>query len=281
MRHRIGLLGGMSWHSTEQYYRGINTAVADARGGHSSASLLIDSVDFAAIRALQIEEDWDAAGEALADSARRLVAGGADAVAIATNLMHKVAPAVEAAVEVPLLHIADAIAQQARQQLQGHQRRPLTLGVLGTAPTMQDTFYRSRLEAHGIDVIIPDPETCSLLHRRIFSELTLGDFAERTRAEFITAMRDLRDRGAEAVVLGCTEIGILVPPATAPVPALDSVDAHVAALSRFCLTGEIPAAPGPRHPAEAAAPEETGSPAEALAPAEAARARGSSGVPES
>ena len=237
--HRIGLLGGMSWHSTEQYYRRINTAVAHAKGGHSSAPLLIDSADFAEIRAFQIAEDWPAAGEALADSARRLVAGGAEVLAIATNLMHKVAPAVEAAVEVPLLHIGDAIADQA------HRQGATTLGVLGTAPTMLDTFYRARLEAHGIDVLVPDPDTCTLLHRRIFSELTLGTFTDSTRVEFAAAMGDLRERGADAVVLGCTEIGILVPPASAPVPALDSVDAHVAALTRFCLNGDLPLGPGP------------------------------------
>lgn len=236
--HRIGLLGGMSWHSTEQYYRGINQVVAQERGGHASAPMVLDSADFAEIRALQIAEDWDAAGEALAAAARRLVAAEVEALAVGTNLMHKVAPAVERAVDVPLVHIADAVAQEARR------RGISTLGLLGTAPTMLDSFYRDRLEAHGLGVVVPDAETCRMLDQRIFAELTRGQFPETTRAEFIAAMEELRGRGAEAVVLGCTEIGLLVPPETSPVPALDSVDAHVAALARFCLHGELPAAPG-------------------------------------
>lgn len=234
--HRIGLLGGMSWHSTVQYYRGLNMAVADARGGHASAPLLIDSADFAEVRALQVADRWETAGDVLAAAAQRLVAGGAGALAIATNLMHKVAPAVEAAVDVPLIHIADAVAERAR--LAGHG----TLGILGTARTMQDDFYRARLAAHGIDVVVPDPETCRTLDRWIFDELTQGYFTDPARSDFLAAMTALQARGADAVVLGCTEIGILIPPAEAPMPALDSVDAHVSVLSRFCLRGELPAA---------------------------------------
>lgn len=239
--HRIGLLGGMSWHSTEQYYRGINQVVAEERGGHASAPMVLDSADFAEIRAHQIAEDWDAAGDALAAAARRLVAADVEALAVGTNLMHKVAPAVERAVDVPLVHIADAVAQA------GHLRGAGTLGLLGTAPTMLDSFYRERLESHGLGVVVPDAETCRLLDRRIFSELTLGEFPETTRAEFLAAMEELQGRGADVVVLGCTEIGLLVPPETAPVPTLDSVDAHVAALARFCLHGELPATPAARH----------------------------------
>lgn len=231
---RIGLLGGMSWHSTEQYYRGLNRLVAQERGGHSSAPVIIDSLDFSEIRAQQIAEDWETAGEALVASARRLAAAGAEAVAIATNLMHKVADVVEQEVDLPLIHIGDAVAQQARAQ------GVSTLGVLGTVPTMLDTFYREKLHSHGLRVVVPESETCALLHRRIFEELTLGTFQDPARLEFSAAMDGLRRRGAEAVVLGCTEIGILVPPETAPVPAIDSVDAHVAALAAFCLHGELP-----------------------------------------
>ncbi|MDN6605435.1 aspartate/glutamate racemase family protein, partial [Brevibacterium sp.] len=226
---RIGLLGGMSWHSSIEYYTKINQAVAERLGGHHSARILLDSTDFADIRDLQITEDWAGADASLTATAQRLVNGGAEAVAIATNLMHKCAPAVEAAVDAPLIHIVDAIAATAKRQ--GHS----TLAVLGTKWTMLDGFYTERLEEQGIRTLVPDEPTCLEVDQIIFDELTQGVFTDASRARYVEIMNDLKARGADAVALSCTEIGLLVPPETAPLPAIDSVDAHVAAIVEWMM----------------------------------------------
>lgn len=226
---RIGLLGGMSWHSSIEYYTKIDEAVAGQLGGHHSARILLDSTDFADIREMQIAEDWAGTNESLVATAQRLVDGGAEAVAIATNLMHKCAPAIEAAVDVPLIHIVDSIATVAKSQ--GYS----TLAVLGTKWTMLDDFYTGRLESQGIRTLVPDEDTCIEVDQIIFDELTQGVFTDESRARYAEIMNDLKARGADAVALSCTEIGLLVPPETAPLPAIDSVDAHVAAIVEWMI----------------------------------------------
>ena len=220
---RIGLLGGMSWHSSIEYYTKINTAVAERLGGHHSAQILLDSTDFADIRDLQVAENWAGAEASLTSTAQRLKDGGAEAVAIATNLMHKCAPAVEAAVDVPLIHIVDSIASVAKGA--GH----TTLAVLGTKWTMCD----------GIATLVPDEKTCLEVDQIIFDELTQGKFTNASRTRYVEIMNDLKARGADAVALSCTEIGLLVPPETAPLPAIDSVDAHVAAIVEWMMGEEL------------------------------------------
>lgn len=229
---KIGLLGGMSWHSSIEYYTKINTAIAERLGGHHSAQILLDSTDFADIRELQLAEDWAGADASLAATGQRLQAGGAEAVAIATNMMHKCAPALETAVDVPVIHIVDSIAAMARD------RGYSTLAVLGTKWTMLDGFYTDRLEAQGIHTLVPDEETCRENDQIIFDELTKGIFTDASRARYVEIMNGLKVRGADAVALSCTEIGLLVPPGTAPLPAIDSVDAHVAAIVEWMLAEE-------------------------------------------
>lgn len=228
---RIGLLGGMSWHSSIEYYTKINTAIAECLGGHHSAQILLDSTDFADIRELQLAEDWAGADASLAATGQRLQAGGAEAVAIATNLMHKCAPALETTVDVPVIHIVDSIAAVAKD------KNYSTLAVLGTKWTMLDGFYTERLEAQGILTLVPDEQTCFEIDQIIFDELTQGKFTVASRARYVEIMNDLKARGADAIALSCTEIGLLVPPETAPLPAIDSVDAHVAAIVEWMMNG--------------------------------------------
>lgn len=225
----IGILGGMSWHSTAHYYRAINERVAAARGGHASADLLLASLDFAPVRDCQVRGDWDAAAALLGDAASRLERAGADCVAIATNLMHKVAPGVEAQVNVPLIHIADAVAARAREL------GATTLGIVGTAWVMDERFYADRLAAHGIRALSPSPEARPELDRIVFDELTQGVVTDASRAAFRAAFADLEAAGAEAIVLACTEIMLLVGADDATVPLLDSCDAHAAALAAIAL----------------------------------------------
>ena len=227
----IGIIGGMSWHSTINYYRLINAAVADRLGGHHSAKLLLDSLDFEEVRAFQLAEDWDGAGELLASAGRRLEDAGADAVLIGTNLMHKVAPAVDDAVDVPLLHIADAVGSEATRRGIG------TVGILGTKWVMSERFYAERLAGHGVAAVAPAESRRAELDRIIFDELTVGTITETSRAVFVAAIEDLVAQGAEAVVLACTEIELLIGPEHSPVPVLDSMALHAAAAAEFVLAG--------------------------------------------
>jgi aspartate racemase len=232
----LGLIGGMSWHSTMSYYRTINEVVAAERGGHASARIALQSLDFAEIRACQTSGDWERAGHLLAEAARRCVAGGADAVAICTNLMHKVAPEVEAAVEVPVLHIADAVAEEADRN--GWKR----LGVLGTSWVMEETFYADRLARRAMEVIVPEKAARAEIDTIIFEELTRGIVREASRQVYLDAIRALADDGADAVVLACTEIGLLVSPGQSPLPLVDSAEVHARALAAFALSGVMPQA---------------------------------------
>ncbi|HET7068601.1 MAG TPA: amino acid racemase [Nocardioides sp.] len=226
---KVGLIGGMSWHSTVEYYRLINDVVSTELGGHHSARLVLESLDFDQVRALQLAEDWDGAGRLLADAGRRLCAAGADTVLICTNLMHKVAPAVEDAIDVPLLHIGDAVAAQARDQ--GID----TVGLLGTAWVMREAFYADRLARHGVRTVSPDEADRGLVDRVVFDELTQGVVCDASRAEYVRVIESLAAAGAQAVVLACTEIGLLVRPEDSPIPLIDSAHAHAEAAARFAL----------------------------------------------
>lgn len=220
----IGLLGGMSWESTALYYRDINREVAARLGGLHSAKILLASVDFADIAALQSAGDWDGAGAVLGEHARALVAGGADLVVICTNTMHRVADAVEAAAGVPLLHIADPTG--AALVAAGHRR----IGLLGTRFTMEQDFYRDRLaERFGLDVVVPEADDRDLVHRVIFDELVHGIVTEPSRAAYRDVIARLAGAGAEAIILGCTEIVMLVGPDDSPVPVFDTTALHARA----------------------------------------------------
>jgi len=229
----VGLIGGMSWYSTLEYYRVINTEVQRRRGGHASAQVALQSLDFAGVRRCQETEDWAAAGLLLGDAARRCEAGGADVVLICTNLMHKVADAVAAAVDVPLLHIADAVAAEADRH--GWTR----LGLLGARWVMEETFYADRLAAHGISVVTPDEAGRAMVDRVIFDELTQGRIEPASRAAYAGVVRDLAAQGAEAVVLACTEIGLLLTPADSALPLIDSMQAHALAAVDFALAERV------------------------------------------
>ncbi|WP_309135395.1 amino acid racemase [Cellulomonas sp.] len=231
----LGIIGGMSWYSTAEYYRVLNTAVQERLGGHHSAHVLLESLDFAAVRELQLADDWDGAGELLAAAGRRLEAAGADAVLIATNLMHKVAPAVEAAIGVPLLHIADAVADVATAA--GHR----TLGVMGTRWVMAETFYADRLARHGIGAIVPSAAEQEEVDRIIFDELTQGEVREESRARLLAVVEGLRAAGADAVVLACTELELALPAAGGAVPLIDSARVHALAAAEHALAGATPA----------------------------------------
>lgn len=219
----LGILGGMSWESTASYYRLLNQGVRARRGGLHSAPLLLHSLDFAAIAAQQQVGDWDGAAGQLIAAAQGLERAGAGALLLATNTMHKVAPALQAALDIPLLHIGDAVGQALQRQ--GVRRAAL----LGTRFTMQEDFYRQRLAEHfAIEVLTPDAVQMAEIDRVIFAELCQGRFLPQARAFYLDCLRTLRDEGAEVAILGCTEIGLLLEGLDAPLPLLDSADLHVA-----------------------------------------------------
>ncbi|MDH6522755.1 aspartate racemase [Streptomyces sp. SAI-135] len=219
----IGLIGGMSWESTAEYYRLLNEFTRERLGGLHSARCVLYSVDFAEIEQMQVQRRWAEAAEILAEAARSLEAAGADLMLICTNTMHKVADAVEAAVSIPLLHLADATADAVRAS--GLSR----VGLLGTAFTMEQDFYRGRLEAGGLHVYIPGSEQRTVVHRIIYDELCLGVVKDESRAAYRKVMEDLVAFGAEGIILGCTEIELLIGPADSPVPVFPTARLHAAA----------------------------------------------------
>lgn len=227
----IGLIGGMAWHSTLEYYRVINEVVAERRGGHASAHLVLESLDFAAVRQCQIEGDWARAGRMLSDAGHNLERAGADVVLICTNLMHRVADDVEAALDVPLLHIADAVAERARAN--GWTR----LGVLGTSWVMEQDFYLDRLARNGLTPLVPDAEDRAEIDRVIFEELTQGRIEDVSRKTYVEIIDRLRLAGADGVVLACTEIGLLVSDEDSPLPLIDSMRVHAEAAAELSLRG--------------------------------------------
>ena len=217
----IGLLGGMSWESTALYYRAINEGIKQRLGGLHSAEIAMVSVDFQEIETLQMRGDWQAAGERLAAAARQAEAAGAEFLLICTNTMHKVAPQIEDAISIPLLHIADATADRIKDQ--GLQ----TIGLLGTRFTMEQDFYAGRLqEKHGLEVIIPPPEERDIVHRVIYDELVLGIVREESRRQFLEIMENLQSRGAQGIIEGCTEIVMLVQQEHTEIPLFDTTAIH-------------------------------------------------------
>lgn len=227
----VGLIGGMSWESTAEYYRLLNRLTRERLGGLHSARLVLYSVDFAQIERLQAAGRWEEAGEVLADAARSLEAAGADLLLICTNTMHKVADQVAAAVSVPLLHLADTTAAAVRAA--GLRR----VGLLGTAFTMEQDFYRGRLTAGGLDVLVPQADSRALVHRVIYEELCVGQVREESRAAYRRVIGDLVAGGAEGIVLGCTEIELLVRPEDSPVPVFPTTRLHAEAAVDAALAG--------------------------------------------
>lgn len=226
----IGLIGGMSWESSALYYRQINEAIKRKLGGLHSAKLILFSVDFAEIEVLQRAGDWTHAGEILADAARSLQAAGADLLVLGTNTMHTVAPAIEAATQLPLLHIADPTAQAIKAA--GHTR----IGLIGTRFTMEQAFYKERLtQQHGLEVLLPEQAERDAVHRIIFEELCLGQVRDDSRATYQQIMAKLVAQGAQAIILGCTEITLLVGAKDASVPLFDTTALHAQAAVDWAL----------------------------------------------
>lgn len=226
----IGLLGGMSWESTASYYSAINEGVRQQLGGLHSATLILNSVDFAEIEKLQHAGRWEETGQILASAAASVQAAGADFLLICTNTMHKVAPQIEQQLEIPLLHIADATATKLQQD--GVRR----VGLLGTAFTMEQDFYRGRLREHfGIEVLTPDAPARADVHRIIYEELCLGQVLDTSRQRYLEIIASLHRSGAEAIILGCTEIALLVKPQHTAVPLYDTTAIHADAAVEWAL----------------------------------------------
>ncbi len=228
----IGLLGGMSWESSAEYYRILNQGVRDRLGPTASARCLLWSFNFAEIEALQHHGDWDGLTARMVDAARRLEAGGADVLLICTNTMHRMAAAVQAAVGVPLLHIADPTAEAIKAA--GFTK----VGLLGTAFTMEHDFYKGRLtQQHGLSVIVPGAEDRATVHRIIYQELVAGKVLPVSRAAYRAVIARMVEDGAEAVILGCTEIMLLVRPEDSAVPIFDTTALHAKAAIEMALAG--------------------------------------------
>ncbi len=225
----LGLIGGMGWESTVPYYRQINQQINQRLGGLHSAKIILYSVDFQQIEALQRSGDWQQAGQLLADAAQALQRAGAQGLVLCTNTMHKVAAAITSATPLPLLHIADATAQQIKA---GGLRR---IGLLGTRFTMEQDFYKARLLTQGIEVLIPAEGDRKLVHQVIYEELCLGQINPESRLAYQQIIAGLVAQGAEGVILGCTEIGLLVQPEDAAVPLFDTTAIHARAAVDWML----------------------------------------------
>ena len=219
----IGLIGGLSWYSTVGYYQVINEQVQRRHGGHASAQIAMQSLDFAKVRDMQQRGAWDEAGDLLAAAGRRCEAAGADVLLICSNLMHRVADEVQDAVDIPLLRITDAIAARARAE--GHD----ALGLIGSHWVMEEDFYVGRLARTGLTVEVPEAGDRAMVDRVIFDELTQGEVRAESRTAYGRVAADLAARGAQAIVLGCTEIELLLGPDDVPVPLLDSMRVHAEA----------------------------------------------------
>jgi len=226
----IGLIGGMSWESTVPYYRLINEEIKERLGGLHSAKVILYSVDFHDIERLQHSGDWTAAGSLLAGAAQAVERAGADCLVLCTNTMHKVAPAIEAAVRIPLLHIADATAREIVAA------GISTVGLLGTRYTMEQGFYKDRLQQnHGLRVLVPDERQREVVHRVIYDELCIGKIVDASRAEYCGVMTELVSHGAEAIILGCTEITLLVGQTDSAVPLFDTTRIHARKAAEWAL----------------------------------------------
>ncbi|EPJ43938.1 MAG: aspartate racemase [Osedax symbiont Rs2] len=227
----IGLLGGMSWESTLSYYQSINQGVKTQLGGLHSAKIALYSVDFAQIEQLQHQGDWQQTAEILAQAAKGVQAAGADCLLICTNTMHKVAEQIQAQISIPILHIADATAEQLVADNIGK------VGLLGTAFTMEQDFYKQRLvENYGIEVLVPDVQQRQRVHQIIYTQLCLGVIKDQSRDEYLQIIDDLYQRGAQAVILGCTEIALLISPSDTDVPLYDTTAIHAQKAVEFALS---------------------------------------------
>ena len=216
----IGLIGGMSWESSVEYYRIINEEVKNKLGGLHSAKCILYSVDFEEIEHYQAEGDWQKAGILLSEVAHSLEKAGADFIVICTNTMHKVIEYIEAKINIPILHIADATANQIKK------KNIKTVGLLGTKYTMEQDFYKKRIEENGIQVLVPKSEERSVVNQVIYGELCLGKVQSSSRDYYKKVIQHLVDRGAEGIILGCTEIGLLVKPEDSDVPLFDTTVIH-------------------------------------------------------
>lgn len=230
----IGLIGGMSWESTQTYYRLINEKVRDQLGGLHSARLVLYSVDFAEIEALQHRGDWESTAKILGEAGKALESAGADFLVLCTNTMHKIAPGIEEVINVPLLHIADATASALLRD--GISR----VGLLGTRFTMEQTFYIERLEAQGIEVLVPDHDQRNTIHSVIYEELCQGVVSPDAKSAYLGIVDALSDRGAEAVILGCTEIGLLIQGSDTDVPLYDTTEIHAEQAVKLALREDSP-----------------------------------------
>ena len=223
----IGMIGGMSWESTSTYYREINEGIKNTLGGLHSAKIALSSVDFDEIEKLQHADDWEATATILTRAAQAVEAGGADFLLICTNTMHKVAPQIEAGINIPLIHIADATAEQLRRD--GVEK----VGLLGTRFTMDQDFYRNRLtQRFGIEVLTPEQPDREFVHQVIYDELCLGKIVDNSRSQYLSVMAKLAERGAQAIILGCTEIALLVQQQHTAIPLYDTTRLHCAAAVR-------------------------------------------------
>ncbi len=229
---RIGLIGGMSWESTATYYRLLNQEVRSRIGGHASADLVLRSLDFGAVEALQRTGGWLALDAMMAEAAQDVEAAGAELLLLCTNTMHRSADAIEAAISIPFLHIAEPL------ELALEEMGVETVGLLGTLYTMEQGFYRERLEEAGIEVIVPDEQDRSDIHRIIYDELVLGRIEDSSRETYREIMERLAEEGAQAIILGCTEIGLLVGEDDAAAPLLDTTVLHARAAVELALEGE-------------------------------------------
>jgi len=218
---KIGLIGGMSWESTELYYRNINTEIKKLLGGHHSARIILESVDFHDIKEMQHRGDWSAAAEVLVGCAKNLEKSGADFILICTNTMHKVAPLISVNVDIPIVHLADATAEKIVEA------RYSTVGFLGTKFSMEDDFYVGRLkDKYNLTVLVPDEEDRNYVHDVIYNQLCLGDIRSESRDEFLLIMDKMREKGADCIVEGCTEIVMLVDQSHTDIPMFDTTAIH-------------------------------------------------------
>ena len=229
----IGLIGGMSWESTVPYYQQINEVIKERLGGLHSAKLILYSVDFHDIERLQNAGQWATAGRLLAEAARSLQSAGAEFLVLCTNTMHKVASTIEASVGIPLFHIADPTALKIREA--GYSK----VGLLGTRFTMEEGFYIDRLQdRHGLQVLVPKSEDREIVHRIIYEELCLGRVLPKSRSEYRRVIADLKGQGAQAIILGCTEISLLVGPEDAEIPLFDTTRIHARSAAEWALAPE-------------------------------------------
>lgn len=230
----IGLIGGMSWESTVTYYQIINKTVKEQLGGYHCAKIILYSVDFSEIEECQVRGDWDKCGDILGEAARKLEEAGADFIAVCTNTMHKVAPQIQEKIKIPVIHIADVTA---KVLIEGNIHKA---ALLGTKYTMTQDFYKERIKEYGIDVIIPNEKDAELVNTVIFEELCLGMIRDASRKEYIRIIEELKNQGAEGVILGCTEIGLLIQQEDSSLPVFDTTQVHAHRIAMKAIEGTGP-----------------------------------------